>query len=55
MKTVSLGLAGFRDLYYTEYGQLFALALIVILPILLLFLVLQKRFIESAALSGMKA
>jgi multiple sugar transport system permease protein len=55
MKTVSLGLAGFRDLYYTEYGQLFALSLLVILPILLLFLVLQKRFIESAALSGMKA
>jgi ABC-type glycerol-3-phosphate transport system permease component len=54
MKTVSLGLASFRDLYYTEYGQLFALSLLVILPILLLFLVLQKRFIESAALSGMK-
>ena len=55
MKTVSLGLAGFRDLYHTEYGQLFALSLIVILPILVLFLLMQRRFIESAALSGMKA
>jgi len=55
MMTLPLGLATFQDHYYIEYGQLFALSLLVILPVLLVFLFFQKHFIRSVALSGMKA
>jgi multiple sugar transport system permease protein len=52
--TVQLGLAIFRDRYSTEWGPLMAGSVAATLPILLLFFVAQKHFIQGIALSGLK-
>lgn len=52
--TVQLGLAIFRDRYSTEWGSLMAGSVVATLPILLLFFVAQKHFIQGIALSGLK-
>ncbi len=52
--TVQLGLAVFRDRYSTEWGSLMAGSVVATLPVLLLFLVAQKHFIQGIALSGLK-
>jgi len=54
MRTVQLGLAIFRDRYQTDWGQLMAGSVMATLPILLLFFVAQKYFIQGITLSGMK-
>ncbi|MBD3351262.1 MAG: ABC transporter permease subunit [Candidatus Lokiarchaeota archaeon] len=54
LRTLALGLATFQGEYYTEYGQFFSVSLIVILPMIILFLIFQKSFIQSTALSGIK-
>jgi multiple sugar transport system permease protein len=52
--TVQLGLAIFRDRYSTEWGSLMAGSVVATLPILVLFFVAQKHFIQGIALSGLK-
>ena len=37
-----------------EWGQIFAFATLITLPVLLLFLVFQKAFVQSVATSGVK-
>ncbi len=54
MRTVQLGLAIFRDRYQTDWGQLMAGSVMATLPILLLFFIAQKYFIQGITLSGMK-
>lgn len=55
MRTIPLGLDYFIGEYFTDYGQFFALALLVILPMVVVFLIFQRQFIDSAMLSGMKS
>lgn len=52
--TISLGLQFFQSEFYTVIEQLIAVALIAILPMLLLFICVQRYFIEGITLSGMK-
>jgi multiple sugar transport system permease protein len=54
MRTVQLGLAIFRDRYQTDWGQLMAASVVATLPILILFFVAQKYFIQGITLSGLK-
>ena len=54
MRTVQLGLAIFRDRYQTDWGQLMAGSVMATLPILMLFFVAQKYFIQGITLSGLK-
>ncbi len=53
-RTLPLGLASFESAYSTNYPQLMAVSFLSMLPVLILFFVLQNRFIESMALSGIK-
>jgi multiple sugar transport system permease protein len=53
-RTLPLGLASFESAYSTNYPQLMAVSFLSMLPVLLLFFVLQNQFIESMALSGIK-
>jgi ABC-type glycerol-3-phosphate transport system permease component len=55
MRTIPLGLDYFLGEYFTNYGQFFALSMIVILPMVIVFLIFQRQFIDSAMLSGMKS
>jgi raffinose/stachyose/melibiose transport system permease protein len=54
-KTLQVGLLGFRGQYQSDYATMFAGVVLVCLPMVVLFLALQKRFVEgvlSGALKG---
>ncbi|WP_214631431.1 carbohydrate ABC transporter permease [Paenibacillus agaridevorans] len=52
--TIQMGLQAFSYNYQTDYGPMMAGALIAILPILVLFLLLQKYFVQGIAFTGVK-
>jgi multiple sugar transport system permease protein len=52
--TLALGLATFQSTYTAQWGYLMAASLVVILPIVVLFFVLQRYFVEGIALTGLK-
>lgn len=54
IRTLPLGLAMFENIYFTQYNQVMAVSLLVTLPVLILFLIMQKRFIEGMVMSGLK-
>ena len=54
LKTVQLGLATFRDKYLTQWDLLMAGSVTATLPILVVFFIAQKYFIQGITLSGMK-
>ncbi len=53
-RTLPLGIALFESSYGTNYPQLMAVALLAMLPVLAVFLVLQRNFIEALTMSGVK-
>lgn len=52
--TVTLGLSFFKGQFGTQWGLLMAASVMVVLPILLLFVVAQKQFIQGIVVSGVK-
>lgn len=54
LRTIPLGLVSFLGEYQSEYNQMLAVAMMAIAPLLILFVVMQRRFIEGIALSGLK-
>lgn len=53
-RTVQVGLASFTNLEYSNIPLVLAATVIVVLPVLIVYFVAQKWFIESAASSGLK-
>ena len=53
-RTLPLGIALFESSYGTNYPQLMAVALLAMLPVLIVFLALQRNFIEALTMSGVK-
>lgn len=54
MYTLPLGLFFFKSTYYTQYNLLLAGSMFNTIPILLLFFIFQRYFIEGAVASGVK-
>ena len=54
MKVVTMGLMSFSNMYFIEYNLLTAAAVISILPILLIFLTLQRWVVQAVVMSGLK-
>jgi multiple sugar transport system permease protein len=55
MRTIPLGMVFYMGgQRIPEYGQLLAVSVIATLPVLVLFLILQREFIRGAAMSGLK-
>jgi multiple sugar transport system permease protein len=55
LRTVPLGIVFYMgEQRAPQYGQLLAVAVIATLPVLLLFLLMQREFIKGAAMSGLK-
>ena len=54
LRTLPLGLAVFHGEYFTMYNQLMAVCILAILPILLLFIVMQKSFMSAMTAGGLK-
>ncbi len=50
--TLTLGLAGFQGMYETDWPLLMAASVLTLLPIILLFLSIQRRFIEGVTIQG---
>jgi len=54
MKVVTMGLMSFTNMYFIEYNVLTAAAVISILPILLIFITLQRWVVQAVVMSGLK-
>ncbi len=53
-RTLALGLASFRGLYSTDWNLLMAASTAVVIPVVILFFVAQKYFVQGIVLTGMK-
>jgi ABC-type glycerol-3-phosphate transport system permease component len=54
MKVVTIGLMSFTNMYFIEYNLLTAAAVLSILPILVIFIVLQRWVVQAVVMSGLK-
>ena len=54
MQTLPVGLATLQGQYTFDYGKLMAGALVVTLPVLLLYVLLQRYIVQSIAMTGLK-
>ena len=54
LKTIQIGLRMFISQYSSEYGLIMAASVVVLIPVLIVFLSLQKFFVEGIATSGIK-
>lgn len=52
--TVQLALSNFIGEYNVDWGSLLAMSVVTMIPVLIVFLVFQKQFIQGLATSGMK-
>ena len=54
LKTIQIGLRMFISQYSAEYGLIMAASVVALIPVLIVFLALQRFFVEGAASSGLK-
>lgn len=54
MKVVTIGLMSFTNMYFIEYNLLTAAAVLSILPILVIFIMLQRWVVQAVVMSGLK-
>ena len=54
VKTIQIGLQRFIGQYSNEYGLIMAGSVLSMIPVLVVFLTLQKYFVEGIATSGVK-
>lgn len=54
LKTIQIGLRMFISQYSAEYGLIMAASVVALLPVVVVFLALQRFFVEGIASSGLK-
>jgi multiple sugar transport system permease protein len=54
MRTVEVGIANFSTLYSTDWPHQMAAAVVVMLPVIIVFLFAQKHFIQGITMTGIK-
>lgn len=54
MRTVEIGIAGFNTLYSTDWPHQMAAAVLVMLPVVLVFVLAQKHFVRGITMTGLK-
>lgn len=54
LKTIQIGLRMFISQYSAEYGLIMAASVIALIPVLIVFLALQKYFVQGVASTGLK-
>ncbi len=54
LKTIQIGLRMFISQYSAEYGLIMAASVVVLIPVLIVFLALQKYFVQGVASTGIK-
>ncbi len=53
-KTIQLGLKMFISQYSSDYGYIMAGSVLSLIPVIIMFLILQKYFVEGVATTGLK-
>ena len=53
-KTLPVGLVGLQSLEWTPFGEIFAMAVVALIPTLVFFLILRERLIKGMAMVGVK-
>lgn len=54
LKTIQIGIRMFISQYSAEYGLIMAASVVALIPVLIVFLALQKYFVEGIASTGLK-
>ncbi len=54
LKTIQIGLRMFISQYSTEYGLIMAASVVTLIPVLIVFLSLQRFFVQGIAATGLK-
>ena len=54
MRVVTIGLTSFTNMYFIEYNLLTAAAVLSVLPILVIFVLLQRWVVQAVVMSGLK-
>ncbi|GGG04192.1 carbohydrate ABC transporter permease [Paenibacillus abyssi] len=52
LRTLPIAIMMFNDKYATNYGQIFAASLIALLPVMVIYMTFQKRFVQSGFNEG---
>lgn len=55
LRTLPLGISLFFSEYASNYSQALAVAIVVMLPVLIIFIIMQRQFIEGLARSGLRS
>jgi len=54
MRTVEVGIANFNTMYTTDWPHQMAAAVVVMVPVVIVFFSAQKYFVRGITLTGMK-
>jgi multiple sugar transport system permease protein len=54
LKTIQIGLRMFISQYSSEYGLIMAASVVALIPVLVIFLLLQRYFVQGIATTGLK-
>jgi ABC-type glycerol-3-phosphate transport system permease component len=54
MRTVEVGIASFSNLYTTDWPHQMAAAVVVMLPVVIVFIAAQKYFVKGITMTGLK-
>lgn len=54
LKTLPVGMVGFRDAYNTNYAQMSAGIVFSVLPVIIIYAILQKKIIEGVTAGSVK-
>jgi multiple sugar transport system permease protein len=52
LRTLPIAILMFNDKYATNYGQIFAASMIALLPVIVIYVIFQKRFVQSGFNEG---
>lgn len=53
-RTLPIGIALFQSEHLTEWGQVFAASLLALVPVVLVFLIFQRYFVQGISTTGLK-
>jgi raffinose/stachyose/melibiose transport system permease protein len=54
LRTLPVGMVGFRDIYNTNYAQMSAGIVYSIVPVMIIYAILQKQIIEGLTAGSVK-
>jgi multiple sugar transport system permease protein len=53
-RTLPIGIALFQSEHLTEWGQVFAASLVALVPVLIIFILFQRYFVQGISTTGIK-